>query len=127
MRAKLSLILTLFAWLVATGSHWDLVQTFAWGKMFATYSQSMSYVEAAKLTFSADNLCGVCEIVAEATQDEADRENSPGKSGAREIQLNYAPVPAIVLAGPVAAPWSPTDPTTPSGLRTGPPTPPPRV
>ncbi len=103
MSAKLSLILTLFAWLFATGSHWDLVQTFAWGKMFATYSQSMSYMDAAKLTFSADNLCGVCKIVAEATQDDTDRENSAGKSGTQKIQLNFAPVPQSFWPAPPGA------------------------
>jgi hypothetical protein len=48
MRRKFSLILTLAAWLLATGSHWDLVQTFGWGRMIATYSQSMSFAQAVK-------------------------------------------------------------------------------
>ena len=38
MRRKLSLVLTLTAWLLATGSHWDLVQTFAYARMFADKS-----------------------------------------------------------------------------------------
>lgn len=127
MRRNVSLILTLSAWLFATGSHWDLVQTFAWGKMFATYAQSMSYADAAKLTFSADNLCGVCEIVADATQDEADRENAPGKSGAREIQLSLATVPGIVLTEPVRSPWSLSDSLIPPRMRADPSVPPPRA
>jgi len=48
MRRQLSLILTLTAWLLATGSHWDLVQTFALGRMFASYAQSMSFTQAAQ-------------------------------------------------------------------------------
>lgn len=127
MRQKLSLILTLSAWFFATGSHWDLVQTFAWGKMFATYSQSMSYVDAAKLTFSADNLCGVCEIVSVAEQADADRETAPGKSGTREIQLAYAPVPQVILTAPDLSPWSLSDRRVPPRSGAPPPTPPPRA
>lgn len=127
MRYKLSLILTLSAWFFATGSHWDLVQTFAWGKMFASYSQSMSYTDAAKLTFSADNLCGVCKIVVDAEQNETDRENTPGKSGPREIQLAYAPVPQVILTAPDSLSWSLSDRRMPPPSGAAPPTPPPRA
>ena len=37
IRRQLSLILTLIAWLFATGSHWDLVQAFGWGRMVTIY------------------------------------------------------------------------------------------
>ena len=46
MRRKFSLVLTLAAWLLATGSQWDLAQTFAWGRMIVTYSQTMSVAQA---------------------------------------------------------------------------------
>ena len=70
MRRQLSLILTLSAWLLATGSPWDLVQTFAWGRMITTYSQSMPLLQAVKKTFSGEALCGVCELVQSATQQQ---------------------------------------------------------
>lgn len=127
MRHKLSLILTLSAWFFATGSHWDVVQAFAWGKMFTTYSQSMSYADAAKLTFATKNLCDVCEIVADAEQSSADSENAPSKSGVRKIQLTFDSVPQIVVAAPESSPWSRNDLRLPPTCGTAPPSPPPRA
>ena len=100
MRRQLSLILTLSAWLLATGSHWDLVQTFAWGRMFATYSQSMSFTQAAKKTFSSEGMCGLCETVASAKQqqDAADT-RTPGSKAPVKIFLVSAPA-ALVFASP---------------------------
>jgi hypothetical protein len=66
MRAKLSLILTLTAWLLATGSHWDFVQTFAWGSMIAGYSEKMPFADAVKKTFSPETMCEICHVVADA-------------------------------------------------------------
>ncbi len=100
MRRKLSLITMLTAWLLATGSHWDLVQTFAWGRMIATYSQSMSLAQAVKLTFTPDNLCGVCESVSEAKQHQDTALPSDAKS-AGEILLVFQPQPAFFATLPV--------------------------
>ena len=96
MRSKGSLVLTLLAWLVATGSHWDLVQTFAWGRMIASYSRSMPLGEAVRLTFQPENLCGVCEVVAEA---KATDPTAPAPAGQQEIKivLGLAPAPAHAL------------------------------
>jgi hypothetical protein len=60
MGRRLALILTLTAWLFATGSHWDLVQTFGWGRMIAAYSKTMPLAEAIRLTFTTDNVCSIC-------------------------------------------------------------------
>lgn len=124
MRQKASLILTLAAWLLATGSHWDLVQTFAWGKMFATYAQSMSYADAARLTFTADNFCGICEIVQEA--DGADESNAPVKAGTREIQLALGAHQPIVPPRAEISLWSLSDSPLSAASGSSPPTPPPR-
>jgi len=99
MRRKFSLILTLAAWLLATGSHWDLVQTFGWGRMIATYAQSMSFTQAVKKTFSAGETCGVCEAVATAKQQDAadaSAPTAPGKSFGK-IHLVFAPDSTPVL------------------------------
>ena len=99
MRHKLSLVLTLCAWLLATGSHWDVVQTFAWGRMIATYSQTMSLTQAVEKTFSAGATCGVCAVVATAkSQDSANpaAPTAPGKT-LEKIHLVFAPAPAAPL------------------------------
>ena len=129
MRHRLSLILTLTAWLLATGSHWDLVQTFGWGRMIATYAQSMSFTQAVKKTFSAGETCGVCEAVATAKQKEtadSSAPTAPGKSFGK-ILLVFAPdsTPALLIL-PAVFPWSPSDQTVPSATRAAPPLPPPR-
>ena len=130
MRRKFSLILTLAAWLLATGSHWDLVQTFGWGRMIATYSQSMSFAQAVKKTFSAGATCGVCDAVATAKQQDAadaTAPTAPGKSFGK-IPLVFAPdsTPALLIL-PVVFLWSPSDQTVPSATRAAPPLPPPRA
>lgn len=83
MRPKLSLVVTLVAWLLATGSHWDLVQTFAWGTMIADYSREMSFSAAVKKTFSPETMCHLCHAVADAKSSESDPATpgakSPGK------------------------------------------------
>lgn len=73
-------IFVLCAWLLANGAHWDLVQGFAWGRMIATYSQTMPLAEAIRLTFTADNLCGVCEFVADGKTRSADDATKPEAS-----------------------------------------------
>lgn len=116
--------MTLAAWLLATGSHWDLVQSFAWGRMIATYSQSMPLAQAIRLTFTADNMCGVCEIVQTGKQDPA----TPGAGKLDlKVQLAFQAVPVVVIEAPAVNPWHGYERTPPSVPRTAPPVPPPRA
>jgi len=126
MRRRLSLVFTLVAWLLATGSHWDLVQTFGWGRMIATYAQSMPFREAVRLTFTPENLCGVCSAVATAKR-ETDARGAPLDRLAGKVFLVYAPAPAPIVAAPAASRWSPGETAMPSSERSAPPVPPPRV
>jgi hypothetical protein len=70
MRRRLAIFSLLTAWLLATGSQWDFVQVFAWGRMFAGYVQTMSVGEALAETFDADKPCSLCCAVREAKQQE---------------------------------------------------------
>ena len=129
MRRRLSLILTLTAWLLATGSQWDLVQTFAWGRMIATYSQSMSLAQAVKKTFAADAMCGVCHAVADAKQqqDAADAP-APGEKMPAKIFLASAPAALVFVSpAPLRAGLVATVPALASADRAAPPLPPPRA
>ncbi len=130
MRRKLSLVLTLCAWLLATGSHWDLVQTFAWGRMIATYSESMSFTQAVQKTFSAGATCSVCEIVATAKSQDATNPAAPTAPGKtlEKIHLVFAPAPATPLSLSSASfSWSLSDQSVPASSRAAPPVPPPRA
>src|SRR5471032_1474735 len=70
VRRQLSLLLTLAAWLLATGSQWDLVQTFAWGRMFVENTRTLPLLEAAQRTFSPEGRCPICAAVSAAKQQQ---------------------------------------------------------
>lgn len=97
LRRRGSLIVLLFAWLLATGSHWDLVQTFAWGRMIANYSATMSVVAAVRLTFTPETMCGVCQTVSEAKQ-QRDSDSTLPADGKGKILLVFQPDEAFVAA-----------------------------
>ena len=127
MRPRLSLIVTLFAWLLATGSHWDLVQTYAWGSMIAGYAQEMSFSAAVKKTFSAESMCHLCHAVADAKKSSASDPATPGSKDLGKIVLVCAPSTPSFF-GPTAivvAHQAPTSATFSAG-RDAPPSPPPR-
>ena len=128
MRRRLSLITMLTAWLLATGSHWDLLQTFAWGRMIATYSQSMSLSQAVKLTFTPDNLCGLCESVSEAKQQQAHDTALPNEAKSfGKIPLIFQPIAVFVPRGPISAHWDWNHAVPAWRDRSPPPLPPPRA
>ena len=130
MRRPLSLILTLTAWLLATGSHWDLVQTFAWGRMLATNAQSMSFLAAAQRTFTPEGMCAICHAVADAKQKESAADSTtPGSSGKSlgKIPLVFAPADAPLVIASVTFRWSPNDQLICTADRAAPPLPPPRA
>lgn len=127
MRLRFAHLFALFAWLLATGSHWDLVQSFGWGRMIATYSQTMPLSEAIRLTFTADNLCGVCEIVADAKQapDPAAPYSAP--VGAQKIPLALAPAGVAIFASVLAPSWPAEHFLADACARPAPPVEPPRA
>lgn len=127
MRSRLALILTLFAWLLATGSQWDVVQVAAWGRMFAANVQTLPLLQAANRTFSPEGRCELCGAVSEAKRQQENSSAVPGGPVASKIFLAFEPAPRPVVAAPDSAPWSQSDPLAPAMTRAAPPVPPPRV
>lgn len=129
MRHRLQLGLVFFAWFMATGSQWDLVQVIAWGRMFTGYSTEMSLTAAAKKTFSGE-LCGLCQVAQDGRkQQESGGDTAPpAKSAGKMLDLcplsTSTPVlsPSRVTVGRLAA-FAGSD----GRGRTSPPSPPPRV
>lgn len=129
MRRKFSLVLTLAAWLLATGSQWDMAQTFAWGRMLVTYSRTMSLTQAAQKTFDGE-MCPICIAVQEAKQGQnPDGLPAPdNKLTAKIIIFAGAPAtplltrPTLRCTGLASALFAPL-----SAERGTPPSPPPRV
>ncbi len=127
MRRQLSLVLSLVAWLLATGSQWDMVQTFAWGRMITTYARSMPLLRAVEKTFDGDNLCSVCELVQGAKQQETDQAALAGAKAPEKLFVTHV-VARLVYASPAALPVATIlpQPGLVSAERAIPPLPPPR-
>jgi hypothetical protein len=125
MGRRFALILTLTAWLFATGSHWDLVQTFGWGRMIASYSKTMPLAEAIRLTFTTDNVCSICVLVQDAKQAGNDA-TVPGGRLETKVLLVFQPVPSVVVSAPDCSSWHLAENSVSSLGRSSPPTPPPR-
>lgn len=124
MAKRGQLIAVLFAWLLATGTQWDLVQVFGWAQMIVNYARVMPLEQAIKKTFSGE-MCQVCEAVNDAKQEPAVPVN-PGQKDAK-IFLAVHPISHLVLPAPEIALWSPSDPSVRSFDRGAPPLPPPRA
>jgi hypothetical protein len=132
---RLSALLVLCAWLLASGAHWDLVQGFAWARMVANYSRTMPLDEAVKLAFTADNLCGVCEFVADhKTRADTDNASAPaapaaaGDSAAKgKLFLAHSPEHLFVFCTVPAPEWPTEQFLANAHARPAPPTEPPRA
>jgi len=106
----------------------DVVQTVGWGRMFASYAQTMSLTEAARLTFVSDNFCDVCTFVQTSKQArEGQAAPVPAGTSSTKVILAFQPSPVFVLSAPPLAPWLAEDQTAVGASRSAPPTPPPRA
>jgi hypothetical protein len=127
MRQKTALILTLFAWLLATGSQWDAVQTFAWARMITSYAQEMSFSAAVQKTFSPETKCALCHAVADAKRTQDRDATVPGNKAAGKILLVCAPARSAFLSPTPECMGSLPALLVPTGTdRAAPPSPPPR-
>lgn len=122
---RLQLLFVLFAWFLATGAQWDVVQTIGWGRMIANYSRSMPLLDAVKMTFTAENMCRVCEVVSEAKQQENEAQTLGG-SVKTKLVLIFQPVPSLVLPIPASPEWPVLQMQPENAPRLAPPTPPPQ-
>lgn len=127
MHRKLPLVLILTAWLLATGSQWDLVQTVAWTRMFADNVRTMPVDAALARTFSPEGRCEMCSVVASGKQQQEDAGMAPGGKVIGKVMLVYLPAAAVVIAAPREAPFFPAEESISGTRRAAPPLPPPRV
>jgi hypothetical protein len=128
MRHRCQIAFVLFAWLFASGGQWHLVQSFAWARMIASYAETMPLREAVRLTFTPDNMCGVCELVNAAQQQHPGHAALPaGTSLDSKSPLVFQPSPKLFVSAPPLVSWSFDDHAIPSAARAAPPLPPPRA
>jgi hypothetical protein len=128
MRRKISLVLTLAAWLLATGSQWDLAQTFAWARMIASYSRTMSVADAVRKTFDGE-MCAICDAVQDARQQQ-DANGVPENGSRLTGKIVFVGAPSALVFGASATRCvglAPSVAAPPSADRSAPPSPPPRA
>jgi hypothetical protein len=132
MRRQFALVLTLTAWLLATGSQWDVVQTFAWARMFAENYRTLPLRVALNRTFSPEGRCGLCVAVTLAKQSQSDSPDTPSDTPSGKFSGKI-----VLVLEPAAAPLVPritsscrrsrSDQLPVSAERAAPPLPPPRA
>lgn len=124
MSSRFKIVAILFAWLLATGAQWDVVQTVGWARMIARYAETMSISQAVEKTFG-NAVCGICEAVDYAKQAEATA--VPNDAAKAKVVLLCPSAPRYVFAMNLGqycplGDWLPL-----SASRSAPPTPPPRA
>ena len=125
MRRRAQIIAVLIGWSLATGAQWDLVQAFAWGRMFATYVKTAPVMRAVQMTFAPGNMCSVCKAVAHAKQQENNGQVPGGKADVK-IVLVYQPDAKVFFLARAGSDWEPRDEVSIDGPAYRPPLPPPR-
>ncbi len=123
---RLGLVVTLVAWLCATGTQWDVVQAVAWVRMFAENSREMPMLAALERTFSPEARCSLCQAVSQAKQDEPGPAGTAGKTDAKIVFAHQTAESAFLII-PAAPAWPVADVTVAGTLRAAPPLPPPRA
>ena len=100
---KLAIVSLAFAWLCANGVLWDAMQIFAWGKMLAGYTETMSLGAALRETFDPAKPCEMCVGIAKAKDATHKQAPAPESSAAAKFHLAMHPVEAPVFATPRTA------------------------
>ncbi len=104
MRRRIATFSLLFAWVCANGAIWDAVQVFAWGKMFAGYSQTMNVPAALRATFDPEKPCEMCVGVATAKETAKQQLPQSVEQSAEKLLLAIHSSSVIVFETS-AAPW----------------------
>ncbi len=114
MRPRLTRILLLTAWLMATGSHWDLMQVFAWSRMLIHNAEVLPVREALEFTFTPRGMCTLCHIVQDGKRENADA-HSLATATPVKAPLVFQALARIVVTSPSTDSWS--DSFAPPGIR----------
>lgn len=103
MSKPLATAALLLAWLCANGALLDGLQVFAWTRMFANYTQTMSVTDALRETFDPAKPCRLCIHVSNAKTDLQQQALPPVSERAsdKELVLALQPSVKLVLARPV--------------------------
>jgi hypothetical protein len=106
VRKNVAILSLLFAWLCANGALLDGVQVFAWAKMFAGYTQTMTVAAALRETFDPAKPCEMCLGVAAAKDTARKQLPASVENSTEKIVLALEAANKIVQA-PVPDAWPP--------------------
>ena len=104
VRRRVAIVSLFFAWVCANGAIWDAAQVFAWGKMFAGYTQTMGIADALRATFDPAKPCEMCVGVANAKETARQQLPQAVESSAEKLLLALHTSAPIVLVNS-AAEW----------------------
>ena len=81
MFARTGRCVIVLALCLSVGGHWVCLQSVAWTRMVANYSQHCSFTQAIAQTFDGDHPCDLCKHITKArdTEKKQDRQTSTGK------------------------------------------------
>jgi hypothetical protein len=126
VRQRIQISIVLLLCFASSGAQWDVVQTFAWGRMMANYSRAMPLAEAMAKTFDGE-MCPLCRLVANARKQEQSRSGIPEVRNEAKILLFFQTVPKVIVEAPRSAAWIPGDGAAMTEGRSAPLLPPPRA
>jgi hypothetical protein len=126
VRNPLASFSLLFAWLCANGALLDGVQVFAWAKMFAGYSETMSAGAALRATFDPAKPCEMCVGVAQAKETAREQMPHAVERAAEKLLLALHAPTTVIFAVPPES-WPAALPSIGSTRVDSVPVPPPRA
>jgi len=126
VRQRIQVLVVTLLCFIAAGAQWDLVQVYAWGRMMADHSRTMTLSDAVSKTFDGE-MCPICRMVAKARQKEQSQSNVPEVRIESKILLFFQAVPAVIVGAPRAVACFPGDASAMTKDRSAPPVPPPKI
>jgi hypothetical protein len=127
VRRRFSLLCLFAAWLCASGAVLDVVQVFAWGRMFTAYARTMSLTQATEETMDASKPCAICLAVRRARDSERHEQPVSLPQTAERLLLAYHAADMPVLVRTEAVEWTTTFESRPVFWCEDVPVPPPRA
>lgn len=126
MPRRLSFIALFAAWLCASGAMLDVVQVFAWTRMFTRYAEAMPIEAAAVETLDLTKPCPLCLAIRRARDESQRQQPVDVAANAGKIVLVVHEIEPVLFAPP-REPWADALTDTPSSWIAPTPVPPPRA
>lgn len=125
MSRRFSIIALFAAWFCASGSMLNVIQVFAWARMFAGYTHQMSIEAAALETMDPGKPCPICRAIRRA-RDQSERKQPANLAvNVEKLVLVLHQVDPVVFDREIEA-WPDAEFATPNSWSAPVPVPPPR-